>query len=372
VVQSRANPEVKGAYQLVEDFMLMANEAVARLFRERGLDTLWRVHDVPKDERLEQFAHMAQAFGLPFEPEEGRDPKRVRAFMQSLDGSGVSEGVRRALHFLLLRALKQAQYDVVNVGHFGLGAPDYLHFTSPIRRYPDLVVHRLLKCVLHSDGLPAGGTPAPPPPRAELLRMAQESSTAERRAMEVEREVVDMYRAFYMRDHVGETYDGTVSAVTSFGVFVQIESPFVEGLIRAEGIGAESYELDEDGIRLVGQRSGHALALGDQVRVEVLSVSVPRRRIELHLVEQLSTVRPVGLAGRKPPAKERTRPPSARGPGLKETRVRLGVHGSRSTDGERPSGRGTRSGRDDRPSDRGSGRSPSGRSPSGRRRRSGR
>src|SRR5581483_11162562 len=230
VVQSRANPEVKGAYQLVEDFMLAANEAVARQFRERKLDTLWRVHDVPADERLLQFSEIASAFGLAFDPEDGRDPRRVRDFLEKLHG----KPMERALSFLLLRTLKQAVYDVVNVGHFGLGARDYLHFTSPIRRYPDLIVHRLLKHALHSDGLPAGGPPPPPPDRPQLAAMAAESSSHERRAMEAEREVVDMYRAHLMRDRVGEEYDGTIAGVAGFGLFVQIEAPFVEGLVKAD------------------------------------------------------------------------------------------------------------------------------------------
>jgi ribonuclease R len=283
VLQSRADPAVRGAYQIVEDFMLAANEAVARHFRERGLDTLWRVHDVPSDERLETLAEMAQAFGLRFEAEDGKTPRKLRDFLASLHGKPPT--VERAFHFLTLRALKQAVYDVVNVGHFGLAARDYLHFTSPIRRYPDLVVHRLLKHALHSDGLPAGGQPSPPPERAQLAAAAADSSSNERRAMEAEREVIDLYRAFLMRDRVGEEYDGTVAGVAAFGLFVQIESPFIEGLVRADTLGDDHYELDEQSLRLVGRRSGRAFALGDRLRVRVENVSVPRRKIDLALVE---------------------------------------------------------------------------------------
>jgi ribonuclease R len=287
VVQSRADADVKGAYQLVEDFMLAANEAVARAFRERKLDTMWRVHDVPADERLEQFSEIAASYGLRFTVEDGKDPKKVREFLEKLHGRPAS--VERALNFLLLRTLKQAVYDVVNVGHFGLGARDYVHFTSPIRRYPDLIVHRLLKHVLHSDGLPAGGPPAPPPERAQLQAMANESSSHERRAMEAEREVVDLYRAHLMREHVGEEYDGTIAGVAAFGLFVQIEAPFVDGLVRTESIGDDFYELDEQTMRLVGKRTGRAFALGDQVRVRIENVSVPRRKIDLVLVEHRAT-----------------------------------------------------------------------------------
>src|SRR5262249_61513440 len=126
----------------------------------------------------------------------------------------------RALHSLLLRSLKQATYDVVNIGHFGLAASEYLHFTSPIRRYPDLIVHRLLKYHLRREGLASGGASHPAPPaREQLAAMAAESSAHERRAVEAEREVVDMYRAHLMRERVGEELDGTITGVTSFGVF---------------------------------------------------------------------------------------------------------------------------------------------------------
>jgi ribonuclease R len=288
IVQSRGDAAVKGAYQLVEDFMLAANEAVARHFRNRELDTVWRIHDVPADERLQQFAELAQAFGLKFDPEDGRSPKKLRDLLSSLHG----RPMERPLNFMLLRTLKQAVYDVVNVGHFGLAAPDYLHFTSPIRRYPDLIVHRLLKHSLHADGLPAGGPPPTRPARETLQQMASESSAAERRAMEAERDVIDLYRAVLMRDHIGEEYDGTIAGVAAFGLFVQIESPFVEGLVRVAGLNDDHYELDEQTQRLVGTRSGRQFALGDPVRVRIENVSVQRRKIDLILVEHETTAPP--------------------------------------------------------------------------------
>lgn len=289
VVQSRGDAAVKGAYQLVEDFMLAANEAVARHFRKRELDTVWRVHDVPSDERLQQFAELAQAFGLHFDAEAGRSPRKLKDFLQSLHG----KPMERALNFLLLRTLKQAVYDVVNVGHFGLAAPDYVHFTSPIRRYPDLIVHRLLKHSLHSDGLPAGGAPGTRPTRETLQAMAAESSKAERRAMEAERDVVDLYRAVLMRDRIGEEYDGTIAAVVAFGLFVQIESPFVEGLVKVGTLVDDQYDFDEATQRLVGRAHGRQFALGDPVKVRIENVSVPGRKIDLALVEHATIAPPL-------------------------------------------------------------------------------
>ena len=193
----------------------------------------------------------------------------------------------KALSFQLLRSLKQATYDVVNLGHFGLASSDYLHFTSPIRRYPDLIVHRLLKSRLAGQGKPAGGfkapSVAPVPDRYALQKMAADSSFAERSAMEVEREVVDLYRAFFLRDRVGDVFDGVISGVMGFGVFVVVDEPFVEGLVRVEALSDDYYVFDEASARLVGRRSGRTFALGDSVRVEVQSVSVVRRKIDFAL-----------------------------------------------------------------------------------------
>jgi ribonuclease R len=311
VKKSRSIPEVKEAYRIIEDFMLAANEAVARYFRDRDLETLWRVHDVPKEERLAEFANLAEGFGIPFDPEDGRSPIKLRAFLENLRG----KPMERALSFLLLRSLKQAVYDVVNVGHFGLAAPDYLHFTSPIRRYPDLIVHRLLKNQLRAEGLPAGGvTHQPPPPRPELAGLALESSGHERRAMEAEREVVDMYRAWLMRDRVGEDFDGTVVGVAAFGIFVEVSEPFIEGLVKVESLGGDHWEYDENTVRLVGKKSGRSFALGDAVRVRIENVSVPRRKIDMVLEEHVE-VTPRRKADGDRRDKRRDRPAKGRGNG---------------------------------------------------------
>ena len=190
----------------------------------------------------------------------------------------------QALSFLLLRTLTQAVWDTVPIGHFGLASGDYLHFTSPIRRYPDLLVHRLLKHHLHRDGnASGGGYGKPPPPVETLAQLAADSSAHERRAMEAEREAVAMYRAYMMRDQVGEQFPGVVSAVTSFGAFVEIEEPYVEGLIKLDSLG-EPFEHDAIHMRLSGKRTGRTIELGDKVLVEINNVSVIRRRIDFTLI----------------------------------------------------------------------------------------
>jgi ribonuclease R len=279
--RSRRDPGERQAYSMIEEFMLAANEAVGDSFQLRGEPVLWRVHDAPDATKLETFAGLAESYGMPFDMDEARTPKGLGKLLQRLKG----HAAEKPLSFQLLRSLKQATYDLVNIGHFGLASQAYIQFTSPIRRYPDVVAHRRLKHRLARLGKPAGGFPPLPADHEVdgLTRVAAECSFAERKAMEIEREVVDLYRTFFMRDRVGDVLTGTISAVTNFGVFVAADEPFVEGLIRAEELGDDIFAFDEARLRLVGRRSGHAFALGDNVSIEVLSVSVARRRIDFRL-----------------------------------------------------------------------------------------
>jgi len=283
VRKARRDPGERQAYSMIEEFMLAANEAVARSFRDRQEDAVWRIHDAPDAARLEQFSQLAAHYGISIDIEAARTPKGLRQVLERLKG----QPAEKALSFALLRSLKQATYDIGNVGHFGLASRDYLHFTSPIRRYPDLIVHRLLKIRLATDGQPSGGWTSarekPAPERAELQKMASDASFAERTAMEAEREVIDIYRAYFMRDKVGDVFEGTISGVMGFGIFVVIDQPFVEGLVRVEALSDDYYLFDEVTARLVGRRSGRVFALGDTVKVEVQSVSVVRRKIDFAL-----------------------------------------------------------------------------------------
>ncbi|APR84078.1 3'-to-5' exoribonuclease RNase R [Minicystis rosea] len=175
---------------------------------------------------------------------------------------------------LLLRAMKQAVYDVVNVGHFGLASPAYLHFTSPIRRYPDLLVHRAVKAALRGEHIDRT-----PEARDVLRNAAVTASECERKAMDVEREVVDLYRALYMRDHIGAIYEGTVTGIVGTGVFVNVDDPFIDVLVRMESLGPDRYEIDEEGLRVIGTRSGDRIAIGDRMMVQVDDVSILRRTV---------------------------------------------------------------------------------------------
>lgn len=294
--KSRRDPGERQAYSMIEEFMLAANEAVASSFQERSEDALWRIHDAPDRNRLEEFAVLAEHYGIAIDVDDARTPKGLKKVLDRLQG----HPAEKALSFQLLRSLKQATYDVVNIGHFGLASADYLHFTSPIRRYPDLVVHRLLKTRLAEMGRPAGGFKpgGTTTERIALQKMAADSSFAERQAMEVEREVVGLYRAFFLRDRIGDVFDGVISGVTGFGLFVTVDDPFVEGLIRIDALSDDYYTYDETAARLVGRRSGRAFALGDSVRVEVQSVSVVRRQIDFALADHVARHRARDLGRR--------------------------------------------------------------------------
>jgi ribonuclease R len=263
------------AHRIVEEFMLAANEAVARWFGARELPTIYRVHGVPDEDKLAAFLELARTHGFEV-PETPSDPKALNALLEKLHG----HAQQRALNQLLLRAMMQAVYATENIGHYGLAAEHYLHFTSPIRRYPDLVVHRLLK---EEWEVRQGRTPKrTPEPRIEELAVL--SSERERAAMEAEREIAAFYAALFMKDKVGERFQGVVSAVVDFGLFVELERWFVEGLVKAEDLG-EGFELDPVLHALVAP-NGRAFRVGDKVEVEVVSASPARRRIELALVEE--------------------------------------------------------------------------------------
>jgi ribonuclease R len=286
------------AHRIVEEFMLAANEAVARWFGARDLPTVYRVHGVPDEEKLASFLELARTHGFEV-PEPPVDPRSLNELLESFQG----HAQQRALNQLLLRAMMQAVYQTENIGHYGLAAEHYLHFTSPIRRYPDLLVHRLLK----EEWALRRGDAVRRTPEPRLDELAVRSSERERAAMEAEREIAAFYAALFMKDKVGETFDGVVAAVVEFGLFVELERWFVEGLVRVEELGGAA-ELDPVLHALVDRASGRAFRVGDRVRVEVVSASPARRRIELALVEE-GRVRRAEPGAARPERPERARAP---------------------------------------------------------------
>lgn len=284
------------AHRLIEEMMLAANEAVARGFAHRGLPVIYRVHDEPDPEKLAIFARLAEAVGFPFDTEEPVPPGRLAALLRAIEGSPQ----QKVLSTLLLRSLMQAIYSARNIGHYGLASEHYLHFTAPIRRYPDLVVHRLLKDQWRRAGrMPSRRTLEKR--KEELEAIAAQASERERAATSAEREVDQLYKCLIVQHRVGERMDATITGVTDFGFFAELDGYLVEGLVRAEELGV-AYRFDEERHRLVFG-SGRAFSVGERVRVEIASVDLPKRQVNLVLVAdedgRVLPARPRRAAGSK-------------------------------------------------------------------------
>jgi ribonuclease R len=325
-VRSRKDLGIREAYRMIEELMLLANEVVAAELKRRAVPAIYRIHGKPDEKKVQSFAKVASALGHAMDVEAARDPQKLSAFLREIEDTDEAP----VLRYLLLRAMQQAAYDVNgDVGHFGLAAKDYLHFTSPIRRYPDLVVHRVVRSLVRNETVD-GAALLP-----RMRRAAVEASRLERRAMQVERDVVSLYRAILMRDRVGETFEGTISSVDANGFWVALDEPFVDVLVPLEKLG-DYYELDELGIRLIGLRTGRILALGQRFEVTIEDVRIPKREIVGVPSDDSWLGDPRGgehgtrarLAGR-------------------EERGRDG-RGDRGRDGRGDRGRGARDGRDDR------------------------
>ena len=270
IVRSRRDPGVRRAYAMIEDLMLLANEVVAEDLARRAIPAIYRVHGRPDTERVAQFAELASSLGYALDEDAAEHPKKLAAFLKRIDGTDHAQ----ALSFLLLRSMQQATYDVNNIGHFALAARHYLHFTSPIRRYPDLAVHRVVRDLIRGAQVDRDAL------RKTLQEQARESSRLERRAMQIDRECADLYRAILMKDRVGEHFDATITGVAEHGLYITFEEPFVEARCPIDALGDDWFELDALGLRLVGKRTGLGFALGDRITVRVANVSVERREIQ--------------------------------------------------------------------------------------------
>lgn len=293
VERARKNPGVSRAYNLVEELMLLANETVAADLTQRGMPVVYRVHGTPDAERIESFAQVATSLGYTLDADDARNPMKLAAFIRKIEGTPHAG----TLGYLLLRAMQQATYDTNNVGHFGLGAPEYLHFTSPIRRYPDLVVHRVVRAIARNERMEVEEL------KGKLQLQAVESSRLERRAMKIEREAVDLYRCLLMRDRVGDTFDGQITGIAEHGLFVSLDDPFVEVLVRYASLGTDSFTPDEHGLRVTGARSGLTFALGDRVNLTIEEVVVARRQIVGVFAGHVERAKRPAGGGRKPQRK---------------------------------------------------------------------
>ncbi len=269
------------AYSLIEESMLAANVAVGDFAQKHGLVVPWRVHDQPDVEKLEQFRKIASLSGIDITEEELLRRDAIARAMERIKGHRGAYG----LSYLLLRSLKQAAYSVENVGHYALAFDTYVHFTSPIRRYADLMVHRALKRHWFENGEKWGSSDEPEELDPVFVKDAsQQASTMERKAVTVERQIVDMYRAWYMRPFIGEEFDATVTSLAPFGIFCTIDDPFVDGLIRLDWLEEDHFIWDPDLGVVRAVKSGRYLLPGTRFRVLVASVDVSQGHISFEVV----------------------------------------------------------------------------------------
>ena len=282
-------PRVRNdAHRLIEECMLCANVCAAKFIDKHGKPGLYRVHEPPEEEKVESLTLFLEHLGISFSREDRISPKDYQRILDQLR----KRKNGHVLQMALLRSLNQAVYQVENKGHFGLNYPEYAHFTSPIRRFPDLMMHRLIKSVIHSKRESrmvkrfgrAAGSPWYPYNLEDVLRCGERSSFTERRAETAVYDVLDWMKCDYISDHVGEICAGVITGVTRFGLFVELDDIFVEGLVHVSTLVGEYFHYDQESISLIGSRSQTSYSLGDEVTVQVARVDVDERKVDFELV----------------------------------------------------------------------------------------
>jgi len=265
------------AEQIIEEFMLAANETVAEQFHWLKVPFIFRIHEEPDPEKMFSFIEFVANFGYVVRGKGNRvHPRALQTLLEEIEGTKE----QTVISTMMLRSMRQAKYDAQSLGHFGLAAEYYTHFTSPIRRYPDLVIHRIIREFLEGklteerqDAL-----------AARMPEAARQSSERERIAVEAERETDALKKAEFMMDKIGEEFEGIISGVTSFGIFVELENT-VEGLIRLSDLTDDYYHFDEKHMVLIGERTSRVFRIGDEVRVRVARVNLDERNIDFEMVD---------------------------------------------------------------------------------------
>lgn len=262
------------AHKLIEECMLLANVAAAEYALEHDIPMLYRVHEAPEFSRIQKVKDFVKLLGLPFpdQPTQADYQRVIEATKDRIDAPSI--------HAVLLRSMMQAYYGAKNAGHYGLAYEAYTHFTSPIRRYPDLLLHRSIKAHLQQKPYPLSG--------AALDDAGEQFSKTERRADEASRSVTSWLKCHYMQQHLGEEFIGIISAVTEFGLFVTLKDLYVDGMIHVSHLGDDFFLYDQASQSLVGQNRGQIFGLGDEVKIKVAAVNLEERKIDFELIQQIT------------------------------------------------------------------------------------
>ncbi|APJ18043.1 ribonuclease R [Acinetobacter baumannii] len=262
------------AHKLIEECMLLANVAAAEYALEHDIPMLYRVHEAPEFSRIQKVKDFVKLLGLPFpdQPTQADYQKVIEATKDRVDAPSI--------HAVLLRSMMQAYYGAKNAGHYGLAYEAYTHFTSPIRRYPDLLLHRAIKAHLKQKPYPLSG--------AALDDAGEHFSQTERRADEASRSVTTWLKCHYMQQHLGDEFIGIVSAVTEFGLFVTLKDLYVDGMIHISQLGDDFFIYDQASQNLIGQNRGQVFGLGDEVKIQVAGVNLEERKIDFQLIKQVT------------------------------------------------------------------------------------
>ncbi|MGM0785759.1 MAG: ribonuclease R [Pseudomonadota bacterium] len=280
------------AHKIIEECMLAANVATARFLDKHDLPALYRIHEKPSPERLDKLRLFLNELGLSLGGGDDPSPQDYRELAESIKDRPDADVIQT----VMLRSMSRAVYSPQNDGHFGLAYPAYAHFTSPIRRYPDLIVHRAIRSVIRGPRqtntvLRAEGAPVEPPSKwapytfEQMLELGEHCSMTERRADDATRDVEDWLKCEFMSDKLGEIYDGSIASVTQFGIFVRLDEVYVEGLVHVTSLPSDYYHYEPEKHRLKGERSGMSYRLGDGVTVQVARVDLDERKIDFALAD---------------------------------------------------------------------------------------
>jgi ribonuclease R len=269
------------AHKLIEECMILANVAAAKTLSKQKAEALYRIHDEPDSDRLSAFLSYLAEVGITHHISKDASPQEFTEVISKIQGRADQELIQT----MLLRSMKQAVYSHENIGHFGLALDAYAHFTSPIRRYPDLVVHRALKATIDKKQQRKSKTGGKAYTEEEVDALGEQCSMTERRADDATRDVSDWLKCEFMLDHVGDTFDGVIASVTSFGFFVRLTEFHIDGLVHISALDNDFYQFDETKQHLVGENSGIVYRLGDPLEVKVAGVNLDERKIDFVLAK---------------------------------------------------------------------------------------